>query len=148
MRQKIQSVVTAVAVAVSLLSPGGALAAGDSSAPSKKERPSKVEVIEGSKVKRVTVTEKAAKRLDIQTSEIVKEGADQLSAPYAAILYDIGGGTWVYTMPQPLTFVRQSVVVHSIKGAKAVLKEGPAPGTKIVTVGVAELYGAEKGVGH
>ncbi len=148
MRLEIQAVVTTVAVAVSQLSPGWALAAGDTSSPAKKDRPSKVEVIEGSKVKRVTVTEKAAKRLDIQTSEIVKEGADQLSVPYAAILYDIGGGTWVYTMPQALTFVRQSVVVHSIKGVKVVLKEGPAPGTKVVTVGVAELYGAEKGVGH
>ncbi len=125
-----------------------AMAAGDAAPSAKKDRPAKVEAIEGSKVKRVTVTEKAAKRLDIQTGEVAREGSTELSAPYAAILYDIGGGTWVYTMPQPLTFVRQSVVVASIKGNKVVLKEGPAPGTKIVTVGVAELYGAEKGVGH
>lgn len=141
----------AISAAVALhAAPGAALAAGDASAaPSgKRDRPARVEVIEGSKVKRVIVTEMAAKRLDIQTSEVAKDGADQLSAPYASILYDIGGGTWVYTMPQALTFVRQSVVVQSIKGEKAFLKSGPAAGTKIVTVGVAELYGAEKGVGH
>ena len=94
------------------------------------------------------MTEKAAKRLDIQTGEVAKDGSGQLSAPYASIVYDISGGTWVYTVPQPLTFVRHSVVVQGITGEKAFLKEGPVPGTKIVTVGVAELYGAEKGVGH
>lgn len=113
----------------------------------KKERPSKVESIDGSKVKRVTVTEKAAQRLDIQTGVVASDGAGQLSAPYASIVYDISGGTWVYTVPKPLTYVRQSVVVQSIKGDKALLKEGPAPGVAIVTVGVAELYGAEKGIG-
>lgn len=141
-------IATATLAASLQLAAGLALAAGEGGSTSKKDRPSKVEVIEGSKVKRVTVTEKAAKRLDIQTSEVGREGADQLSAPYASILYDINGGTWVYTMPQALTFIRQSVVVYSIKGGKVVLKEGPAPGTKIVTVGVAELYGAEKGVGN
>lgn len=149
MPSQFQRIATTVGVAMGLIFAGAALAAGDGpSSSGKKDRPAKVEAIEGSKVKRVTVTEKAAKRLDIQTGEVGKDGADQLVAPYASILYDIGGGTWVYTMPQALTFVRHSVVVNAIKGEKAFLKEGPAPGTKIVTVGVAELYGAEKGVGH
>ncbi len=147
MRNQIQMVSTAALAVALQLAVGLAGAAGEGGSSGKKDRPSRVEAIEGSKVKRVTVTEKAAKRLDIQTGEVTKE-ADQLSTPYASILYDIGGGTWVYTMPQPLTFVRHSVVVQAIKGEKAWLKEGPPPGTKIVTVGVAELYGAEKGVGH
>jgi hypothetical protein len=63
-------------------------------------------------------------------------------------VYDSAGGTWVYTMPQPLTFVRQVVVVETISGDKAYLKEGPDSGTKVVTVGVAELYGTEKGLGY
>lgn len=151
MRKQIQWI-PAVAVAATSLMLAGlaslAAAAGDAAPAGKKDRPAKVEAIEGSKVKRVTVTEKAAQRLDIQTAEVTKEGADQLAVPYASIVYDIGGGTWVYTMPQALTFVRQSVVVQSIKGVNVVLKDGPAVGTKIVTVGVAELYGAEKGVGH
>jgi hypothetical protein len=148
MHRQTRLIATTALAMTAQLAAGLALAAGEGGSSSKKDRPSKVEAIEGSKVKRVTVTEKAAKRLDIQTAEVGREGADQLSAPYASILYDISGGTWVYTMPQALTFVRQSVVVYSIKGGKVVLKEGPAPGTKIVTVGVAELYGAEKGVGH
>ena len=142
--------VTATVIAVTLqLTSGLAVAAGDAApAVGKKDRPAKVENIEGSKVKRVTVTERAAKRLDIQTAEMGKEGADGLSTPYASILYDISGGTWVYTNPEALTYVRQSVVVQGIKGDKAFLKTGPVAGTKVVTVGVAELYGAEKGVGH
>ena len=147
MRKQIKWFSTTVLALALPISTGLVLAAGESGTSAKKERPSKVEAIEGSKVKRVTVTEMAAKRLDIQTGEVSKE-ADQLITPYASILYDIGGGTGVYTVPQPLTFVRHSVVVHAIKGDKVWLKEGPAAGTKIVTVGVAELYGAEKGVGH
>jgi hypothetical protein len=63
-------------------------------------------------------------------------------------MYDIGGGTWVYTVPRPLTFLRHSVVVETITGDKAYLREGPPLGTSVVTVGVAELYGTEKGLGH
>ena len=148
MWKRSQILVLAFAGAVLHLSGSAAMSAPDSNEATRKDRPSKVEAIDGSKVKRVTVTEKAAQRLDIRTGEIGSEGSGQLIAPYASIVYDIAGGTWVYTVPKPLTYVRQSVVVQAIKGEKAFLKEGPPPGTKIVTVGVAELYGTEKGIGH
>lgn len=147
MRDRIHMVILAVAATALQLATTAAMPASESETAAKKERPSKVESIDGSKVKRVTVTEKAAQRLDIQTGLVASDGAGQLSAPYASIVYDISGGTWVYTVPKPLTYVRQSVVVQSIKGDKALLKEGPAPGVAIVTVGVAELYGTEKGIG-
>ena len=146
MRDRIHMMILAVVATGLQLAATAAMSASESET-AKKERPSKVESIDGSKVKRVTVTEKAAQRLDIQTGVVASDGAGQLSAPYASIVYDISGGTWVYTVPKPLTYVRQSVVVQSIKGDKALLKEGPAPGVAIVTVGVAELYGAEKGIG-
>ena len=139
--------ILAIAAAALLLASTASMSASESENAAKKERPSKVESIEGSKVKRVTVTEKAAQRLDIQTGVVASDGTGQLSAPYASIVYDISGGTWVYTVPKPLTYVRHSVVVQSIKGDKAFLSEGPAPGVAIVTIGVAELYGAEKGLG-
>ena len=147
MRDRVHIMILAVAATGLQLASTAAMSASDSENAVKKERPSKVESIDGSKVKRVTVTEKAAQRLDIQTGVVASDGSGQLSAPYASIVYDISGGTWVYTVPKPLTYVRQSVVVQSIKGDKALLKEGPAPGVAIVTVGVAELYGAEKGIG-
>jgi hypothetical protein len=77
------------------------------------------------------------------------EGSEtQLVIPYGAVLYDAEGDTWAYTSPAPLTYVRESISVGRIEGDEAILSEGPAPGMEVVTVGVAELFGAETGVGH
>lgn len=67
--------------------------------------------------------------------------------PYSAIIYDVKGDTWVYTNPEALVFVRAPVKIDYITGQTAYLTEGPAAGAKIVINGVAELYGAETGVG-
>ena len=69
--------------------------------------------------------------------------------PYAALIYDTKGVTWVYTSTsaEPLAFVRHKVMVDYIEGDTAYLSEGPAVGTLAVTFGAAELYGAETGVG-
>jgi hypothetical protein len=67
--------------------------------------------------------------------------------PYAALLYDAKGQTWVYTSPRSLTFVRQSVQVSHIAGDLAHLVEGPPTGTEVVVVGASVLYGAETGIG-
>jgi len=66
--------------------------------------------------------------------------------PYAAVIYDPQGAAWVYTSPEPLAFVRQPIVIDYIEDELAVLSEGPAAGTAVVTVGAAELFGAETGV--
>jgi hypothetical protein len=39
-------------------------------------------------------------------------------------------------------------VIVDPAGDYAILTEGPEPGTSVVTVGVAELFGAEFSVGH
>jgi hypothetical protein len=67
--------------------------------------------------------------------------------PYAAVIYGVHGETWVYTNPEPLTFVREPIVIDFIEGDLAVLTQGPPAGTDVVTVGGAELYGAEHGIG-
>ena len=111
--------------------------------------PSVLEPIEGSDIQRVILTEKAAERLDIQTSAVRDEqvnGSKRKVVPYAAVIYDLEGGTWVYTNPAPLSFVRESITIDFIEGDQVVLMEGPSSGTEVVTVGVAELYGAETGV--
>jgi hypothetical protein len=69
------------------------------------------------------------------------------SVPYAAVLYDATGNTWVYTNTEPLVFIRHPISIETIVGDEAILSDGPPPGTAVVTVGVAELYGAEVGVG-
>lgn len=109
---------------------------------------SKVEVIAGSSLKKVTLTKKAVDRLDIKLGETATDASGVLSTPYASVLYDVKGNTWVYTNPEPLVYVRQAITVLSIKGPRAVLKDGPAAGTKVVVVGASELFGAESGVGH
>jgi biotin carboxyl carrier protein len=74
-------------------------------------------------------------------------GAQQKVIPYASVIYDLNGDTWAYTNPAPLTFVRGHIAVDYIDGDLAVLSDGPAAGTVVVTAGAAELYGTETGIG-
>ena len=113
-----------------------------------KGAPAKLELVEGTKLSRVTLTQKAAQRLDIRTGTISQDATGRMIAPYAAVFYDVAGVAWVYTNPQPLMFVRHKVTVEQIKAANAYLTDGPPTGTQVVIVGVSELYGTEKGVGH
>jgi hypothetical protein len=106
-----------------------------------------VEPIEGSDVARVTLSEDAARRLDITTAPI-RELGDRTGIPYAAVLYDPNGDTWAYTNPEPLVFVRSPISVVTIEGNRAVLSAGPPAGTRVVTVGAAELLGTEYEVGE
>lgn len=109
-----------------------------------------VEPIEGSDVARVTLSEDAARRLDITTAPIAALGGGtaRTAMPYAAVLYDPNGDTWAYTNPEPLVFVRSPITVVTIEGNRAVLSAGPAAGTQVVTVGAAELLGTEYEVGE
>jgi uncharacterized iron-regulated membrane protein len=100
----------------------------------------------GSELSRVTLSQKAADRLGIQTVAVEAQGAGKV-IPYAAVLYDAKGATWAYTNPEGLVFIRASITVDQIEGDRAILTGGPDAGTKVVTVGAPELYGAETGVG-
>jgi hypothetical protein len=111
-------------------------------------RPARLEAIDGSNIKKITLTPKAAQRLDIQTGQVRQDASGRKVVPYAAVVYDKDGSTWVYTNPQPLTYVRHAIVVELISGDDAVLKEGPEVGMQVATTGAPQLYGAEKGVGH
>jgi hypothetical protein len=116
-------------------------ACGPKSATTEKINPATLEEIEGSELKRVILTEKAAERIDVQT---VSVGGNVI--PYAAVIYDTEGNTWIYTNPEPLTFVRQSIVIDHIEGEEAFLSQGLESNVPVVTLGVSELYGAETGV--
>jgi len=98
---------------------------------------------------RVTMTEEASQRLDIQTTTITSVDG-RLMVPSSAYLVDPDGLYWVYTSPEPLVFVRERIRLapDGDDGDQAFLKSGPAPGTLVVTVGVPELYGIEYEVGH
>src|SRR3954464_8984311 len=90
----------------------------------------------------VTVSSAAARRLGIETTAIAADPAGHLAIPYSAILYDTEGKTWVYEQTSELVYVRTAVDVDAIDGDTVRLKSGPAAGTAIVSVGLAELYGA------
>ena len=77
----------------------------------------------------------------------VGAGKPQKIVPYSSVLYDVSGNTWVYTNPKPLVFVRHAITVDFIERDIAVLTDGPSVGTKVVSVGAAELLGAETGIG-
>jgi hypothetical protein len=98
-------------------------------------------------LQRVTFTAEGARRVGLQTAPVRRSGTQEV-VPYAAIIYDAEGKTFVYRTTARLTFVRQGVDVERIDAAKAFLTRGPAPGTRVVTVGAAEVYGAEVEVGH
>jgi hypothetical protein len=116
-------------------------ACGPKPTTTEKINPVTLEEIEGSELKRVILTDKAAERIDVQTDAV-----SGMVIPYAAVIYDIEGNTWIYTNPAPLTFVRAPIEIDHIEGDQAFLSQALESDAPIVTVGVAEIYGAETGV--
>ena len=109
--------------------------------------PAKVEPTSEAGIRRVVLSDHAAKRLGIETGQVsAVEG--KLLAPYSALLYDTTGAEWVYVNPEGKVYKRAAVKVDHIDGDKMYLLKGPDAGTKVVTVGAAELYGTEFEVGH
>jgi hypothetical protein len=109
--------------------------------------PAKLEESGMEGILKVTLEEKAVDRIGIQTTQVIAQGL-KLIVPYGAILYDTKGDTWTFTHPAPLTYVRAKIVVESVEGDRAILSQGPPAGTTVVTVGAAELMGAEHKYGH
>ena len=134
------------ALTVALVLGGGALAgcsepvaeaaAGSSAA--------KVEEIDG-QPSRITLQGKAAQRLGLATKPVL---AGRGAARVSAILYDPDGQTFVFTNPQDSVYVRAEVTVVEIADGQAALSAGPPAGTAVVTVGAAELFGVETGLGQ
>jgi len=91
---------------------------------------------------RVTFTPEAARRTGLRTG-VVRRSGSGVAVPYAALLYGPDGRTYVYSSPRPLRYVRERVRVRRIHGDRVVLTRGPRAGTRVVTVGAAEVYGTE-----
>jgi hypothetical protein len=109
--------------------------------------PAKLEPIKGTEVQRVIFDAEAAKRVGLQTAPIRQNGQGTL-IPYDAVVYDADGKAYVYTAPEPLTYVRQEIDIHHVAGDSVVLSDGPPAGTEVVTVGAAQVYGTEFEVAH
>lgn len=83
----------------------------------------------------------------VSVSLIKKSLENTLIVPWAAILYDIYGGTWVYARIAPHVYSRRRVEVSHIVDEFAVLTQGLAAGDEVVVAGAAEIFGTEFGVG-
>ena len=113
--------------------------------------PAYVEPIEGSSLNRIVLSERAAERIRVATTPVTDDassGVPRKIIPYAAVIYSPDGKTWAYTSPEPRVFVREAIGIERIEGDRAILTEGPAVGTEVVTAGAQELLGAESGLGH
>jgi len=132
------------------------IACQDNKSTYKKIEPAHIEHVEGTDLNRVIMSEKAMERLGIETGEVREEKvtyqgktATRLVVDYSALIYSPKGETWVYVSPEPRVFIREVVKVDFITDQnQAVLLEGPAVGTTVATVGVAEIYGTDFEVGH
>jgi hypothetical protein len=106
------------------------------------DEPASVEPIKGTDYNTIKLSAEAVDRLGIKTAPVgVKRG--QKVVPYAAVSYTPTGGTFVYTSPTTRTFVRRPISVETVRKGEAILSHGPPAGTAVVTVGSAELFGAE-----
>jgi hypothetical protein len=155
---------TATLLLIAVLAVGAAAcSAGASDAEETTGDAVQLEPVQGSDVSKVILSPQAVQRLGIRTDQIrdVRLAGRRLAGgaaagpvttrkvvPYPAVLYDENGDTWAFTIPEPLTFVRQRIDVDYITGGMAVLLDGPPAGTRVVTVGAIELLGAELGVGE
>ncbi|MFF2031467.1 hypothetical protein [Arthrobacter sp. NPDC058192] len=110
--------------------------------------PAKVEKNAATGIAKLTLTEKGLERLDLKTDTVKAATGTSVTLPYAALLYDSSGKTWVYTNPAPQVYQRQPVTVSKVESGVVTASAGPAAGTVVVTVGAAELFGAEFDTAH
>jgi ABC-type oligopeptide transport system substrate-binding subunit len=149
-QQPLRRLPLAAAVCAALLFALPACAQTTAAAPAavSANEPAKVEKNAATGIAKLTLTEKGVERLDLKTDTVKAGKGKDVVVPYAALLYDSSGKTWVYTNPAPRVYQRQAVTVAKVEDGLVTASAGPAVGTTIVTVGAAELFGAEFDTAH
>lgn len=142
--KRLRTTLAGLPVALVLLT---SCATTDSDAYVIEDDPGHVEHVDGSDLGRVHLTPAAARRLHVETTEVRRAGR-HLVVRDDALLVDPDGTWWVYTNPVPGVYVRHEVSLAGHRDGQTLLTSGPRSGTAVVTVGVAELYGIEAGIGH
>lgn len=77
----------------------------------------------------------------------LRESSSAVTVPAASVVLDAWGGTWVYRCNDG-RYERARVDPSHRVGDRLVLARGPAAGSCVVSVGAAELFGAEFPPGH
>ena len=111
------------------------------------EAPAKVEKNVNTGIAKLTLTQRGVERLDLKTEPVAAGTGTDVLLPYASLLYDANGKTWVFTNPAPRVYERQAVSVTKVEAGTVTANAGPAVGAAVVTVGAAELFGAEFNTG-
>ncbi|MEY2467613.1 MAG: hypothetical protein QOF21_311, partial [Actinomycetota bacterium] len=127
-----------------------AACAAPHAAATKHLEPFELKPVAGTDSVQITVAKLSVQRIGITTATVREVAVGETArkvVDYGAVVYLPSGLTSVYTNPKPLVFVRQSITIESIDGNTAVLSDGPPLGTRVVTVGAAQLLGMEFGVG-
>jgi hypothetical protein len=108
----------------------------------RENQPYKVEGPEDAAIKRVVMEDATAALLPVRTTTVKREGGRKV-VPHNAVIYNPDGGSFVYTRPKAENYVRAPIEIVRVSGDTAVLADGPAVGTEIVTTGSAELLATE-----
>jgi hypothetical protein len=106
------------------------------------DQPYELEPVEGTDLSRVRLSEDTAAKIDLQTAEVRANGRGTV-VPHLALIYSPEGDAFVYTRPEPLTYLRAPIEVDRVVDDRALLSAGPPAGTVVVTVGAAELLATE-----
>jgi hypothetical protein len=137
-RRALQGCLAAIAIAASL-----AGCAEIESVTAEPYEPAQLESTGPDQPAKVILTDEAQRRIQLQTTVVKPHGAE-LSVEHAALVYDKKGKPWVFTVIEPMTYVRAAVGIKEVQGDNLViLSSGPSAGTEVVTVGAIELWGAE-----
>src|SRR5262249_31531022 len=115
---------------------------GGGSVRSNARSPATVTRVAGSDRYCITLSPESAQRLRVRTAPVRRTAGGSV-IPYSAVLYSPTGAAWACVRVKPLTFVRARIVVDRVQGNHVALRDGPAPGTLVVTAGVPELHGIE-----
>jgi hypothetical protein len=111
--------------------------------------PATVEHIGDGEFSWVTLTQDAARKIGLEVAEVPRR-TEAVTVPYAALVHDADGTTWVYASMEEdsLRFRRYEVEVRAVTGDRATLSVAPPPGMFVAGEGSALLYGSEFEVGH
>ena len=72
---------------------------------------------------------------------------ENLVIPWSAIVHDVSGGSWIYQVLETNRYMRRRVQILRVVDDQAAVTGDIVAGIKVVTTGVAELFGTEFGVG-
>jgi hypothetical protein len=138
----IRRAVVSLGVLACLALPG----CGQSSLPDEPVDAAQVDPIKGTDLNRITLSAGSAEHIGIRTAPVRTAPGKLEAIPYSAVMYDSEGKPYTYESPKRLTFVRHEIAIDHLTATVAYLRDGPALGRAVVTVGAPELLGTEEGV--